>query len=37
MHPDTDQINTAKEVVGDNGKMLKENIEVTINFHDGKQ
>ena len=37
MHPETfDQINTAKEVVGDNGKMLKENIEVTINFHDGK-
>ena len=29
-----DQINIKKEIVGDKGKMLTENLEVTINFHD---
>jgi len=28
-----DQININKNVIGDNGKMLEENLEVTINFH----
>ncbi len=28
-----DQININKSVIGDNGKMLEENLEVTINFH----
>ena len=29
-----EQINIKKEIVGDKGKMLTENLEVTINFHD---
>ena len=35
MNPESfDQINIKKEIVGDKGKMLTENLEVTINFHD---
>ena len=34
MNPNSfDQINLSKDVVGDKGKMLSENLEVTINFH----
>jgi len=29
-----EQINIKKDIVGDKGKMLTENLEVTINFHD---
>ena len=35
MNPESfEQINIKKEIVGDKGKMLTENLEVTINFHD---
>ena len=35
MNPESfEQINIKKEVVGDKGKMLAENLEVIINFHD---
>ena len=35
MNPENfEQINIRKEIVGDKGKMLTENLEVTINFHD---
>ena len=35
MNPESfEQINVKKEIVGDKGKMLTENLEVTINFHD---
>ena len=35
MSPESfEQINIKKEIVGDKGKMLTENLEVTINFHD---
>ena len=35
MNPENfEQINIKKEIVGDKGKMLTENLEVTINFHD---
>ena len=34
MNPNSfEQINLSKNVVGDKGKMLSENLEVTINFH----
>ena len=34
MNPESfDQINIKKEIVGNKGKMLSENLEVTINFH----
>ena len=36
MNPESfEQINVKKEIIGDKGKMLSENLEVTINFHDG--
>ena len=36
MNPESfEQINIKKDIVGDKGKMLTENLEVTINFHDG--
>ena len=31
-----EQINLKKNILGDKGKMLSENLEVTINFHDEK-
>ena len=31
-----EQINLNKDMVGDKGKMLTENLEVTINFHNEK-
>ena len=35
MNPENfEQINIKKKIVGDKGKMLTENLEVTINFHD---
>ena len=35
MNPESfEQINIKKEIVGDKGKMLTENLEVIINFHD---
>ena len=35
MNPENfDQINIKKEILGEKGKMLSENLEVTINFHD---
>ncbi len=35
MNPESfEQINIKKEIVGQKGKMLTENLEVTINFHD---
>ena len=35
MNPETfDQINIKKEIVGEKGKMLTENLEVSINFHE---
>ena len=35
MNPNSfEQINLSKNVVGDKGKMLSENLEVTINLHD---
>jgi len=35
MNPESfEQINIKKEIVGDKGKMLTENLEVTINFYD---
>ena len=35
MNPENfEQINIKKDIVGDKGKMLTENLEVTINFHD---
>ena len=35
MNPESfEQINIKKEIVGDKGKMLTENLKVTINFHD---
>ena len=35
MNPESfEQINIKKEIIGDKGKMLTENLEVTINFHD---
>ena len=35
MNPESfEQIKIKKEIVGDKGKMLTENLEVTINFHD---
>ena len=35
MSPESfEQINIKKEIIGDKGKMLTENLEVTINFHD---
>ena len=35
MNPESfEQINIKKETVGDKGKMLTENLEVKINFHD---
>ena len=35
MNPESfEQINIKKEIVGDKGKLLTENLEVTINFHD---
>ena len=34
MNPDSfEQINLSKNIIGDKGKMLTENLEVTINFH----
>ncbi len=37
MNPNSfEQINLSKNVVGDKGKMLSENLEVTINFHNEK-
>ena len=37
MNPDSfDQINIKKNIVGQKGKMLTENLEVSINFHDEK-
>ncbi len=35
INPETfEQININKRIIGDKGKMLKENLEVSINFHD---
>ena len=35
MNPESfEQINIKKDIVGEKGKMLTENLEVTINFHD---
>ncbi len=37
MNPSSfEQINLSKEILGDKGKMLTENLEVTINFHNEK-
>ena len=37
MNPSSfEQISLSKNIVGDKGKMLTENLEVTINFHDEK-
>ena len=37
MNPSSfEQINLSKNIVGDKGKMLTENLEVTINFHNEK-
>ena len=34
MNPqDFEQINISKNILGEKGKLLKENLEVTINFH----
>ena len=35
MNPESfEQINIKKDIIGEKGKMLTENLEVTINFHD---
>ena len=37
MNPETfEQINLSKNIIGEKGKMLSENLEVTINFHNEK-